>query len=466
MKIDKVILKNFRCFEDLTITFDERLTVLVAQNGAGKTAILDAVRIILWPYVSSFDLANNSSNSIANNIMIDDVTLTITNEEGNITRLLPCSINAFGDCTGISEWMRYREKESDRSKTLDDKHTKEIISQARHLQEKIRQADGAKITLPVFGYYGTGRLWSNKKRKKNLSKTDLTNMMIRTYGYLDCLDPASSYRAFEDWFTKTLLGHSIEVRKIIEREHSLSMSYETKFSDRITVIRNTLNKVLQMTDYENIDLDIDTSKSLVMFNKKTLVPLKIEQLSDGIRNMIGMVADIAYRCYQLNPHLGQKAAQEAQGIVLVDEVDMHLHPQWQQLILGQLQEAFPKLQFIVTTHSPQVLTTVPAKQIRVIKDVTSDEYVGKKFIVEIPETSSYGRESGDALAYIQYTPVRPPIPVVEKIREYEQLVRLGKEGDVVTQALKTYLHEAGVQIPNADLALWRFLAQQGVLIRD
>lgn len=466
MKIDKVILKNFRCFEDLTITFDERLTVLVAQNGAGKTAILDAVRVILWPYVSNFDLANNGSNSIANNIMIDDVTLTITNEDGNRARLLPCSLNAFGDCAGISEWMRYREKESDRSKTLDDKHTKEIMSQARHVQEKIRQADGIEINLPVFGYYGTGRLWSNKKRKKNLSKTDLTNMMIRTYGYLDCLDPASSYRAFEERFIKVLLGHQAELIKISQKKGSVAFFEPTKFSGFIEVVRQSINTVLALTEYEDIDLDLDTSQSLVMFNKKTLVRLKIEQLSDGIRNMIGMVADIAFRCHQLNPHLGKRAALEAQGVVLIDEVDMHLHPRWQQLILGQLQEAFPKLQFIVTTHSPQVLTTIPAKQIRIIKDVTPEGNVDKTFIVETPETSSYGRESGDALAYIMDTPVRPPIPIVKKVREYEQLVRLGKEDDVATQALKAYLYEVGVQIPDADLALWRFLAQQGVLIRD
>ena len=291
-------------------------------------------------------------------------------------------------------------------------------------------------------------------------------MMIRTYGYLDCLDHASSYRAFEERFIKVLLGHQSELIKISQKKGSVAFFERTKFSDFIEVVRQSINTVLALTEYENIDLDSDTSQSLVMSNKKTFVSLKIDQLSDGIRNMIGMVADIAFRCYQLNPHLGAKAALEAQGVVLIDEVDMHLHPQWQQLILGQLQAAFPKLQFIVTTHSPQVLTTVPAKQIRVIKDVTPDGYADKKFTVEIPQTSPYGRESGDALAYIMDTPVRPPISIVEKVRGYEQLVRLGKEYDVATQALKAYLYEAGVQIPDSDLALWRFLAQQGVLIRD
>jgi predicted ATP-binding protein involved in virulence len=86
--------------------------------------------------------------------------------------------------------------------------------------------------------------------------------------------------------------------------------------------------------------------------------LSVALLSDGIRNMIGMVADIAFRATKLNPQFGFLAAKETPGVVLIDEVDMHLHPEWQQVVLQSLTTAFPALQFIVTTHSPQVLTTV------------------------------------------------------------------------------------------------------------
>lgn len=94
--------------------------------------------------------------------------------------------------------------------------------------------------------------------------------------------------------------------------------------------------------------------------------LPVSLLSDGIRNMTGMVADIAFRATKLNPHLGARASLETGGIVLIDEIDMHLHPAWPQAVLGGLRRTFPNLQAIVTSHSPQVIRTVPAECIRVL----------------------------------------------------------------------------------------------------
>ncbi|MGB8922932.1 MAG: AAA family ATPase [Pseudomonas sp.] len=100
--------------------------------------------------------------------------------------------------------------------------------------------------------------------------------------------------------------------------------------------------------------------------------LKVSQLSDGIRNIVALAADIAYRCIKLNPHLGITAPHQCTGVVLIDEVDMHLHPAWQQTVIPDLLGAFPNIQFIVTTHSPQVITSVQAKCIRVLHTVTED----------------------------------------------------------------------------------------------
>jgi predicted ATP-binding protein involved in virulence len=79
-----------------------------------------------------------------------------------------------------------------------------------------------------------------------------------------------------------------------------------------------------------------------------------------------MVADLAHRCVRLNPHFGAEAAVRSPGLVLIDEVDMHLHPAWQQSVLAALRRAFKNMQFIVTTHSPQVISTVPARCIRIL----------------------------------------------------------------------------------------------------
>ena len=86
--------------------------------------------------------------------------------------------------------------------------------------------------------------------------------------------------------------------------------------------------------------------------------LPLSSLSDGVRNMIALIADIAHRCARLNPHLSEEAARQTPGVLLIDEVDMHLHPRWQQLVVDLLRKAFPSLQIILSTHSPHVLSTV------------------------------------------------------------------------------------------------------------
>ncbi len=421
MRLDSITLKSFRCFQDMTINFNQKLTVIVAVNGAGKTTVLDAVRIALWPYLKSFDLAHSGYNDPANSITIDDVTKAIINEDG-WARLLPAEVQAHGDVLGVYEWTRYREKETARSKTLDNSTAKKILHKAKDLQTLVRNPEAAPFGLPVLGYYGTGRLWSNKKEKRNVSQTStqVDNSQIRTYGYMDCLDPASSYRAFEKWFIKTLNGDTTEIQKLVRKTGSYSFSSKTKFSDRISVVRDALNIVMKHTGYTSIDLDADSQK--LTMEHDAGFELKIDQLSDGIRNMVGMVADIAYRCYQLNPHLGARAALDAKGIVMIDEVDMHLHPSWQQLVIGQLQEAFPNIQFIVTTHSPQVLSTVPSECIRVLHEVT-DEDGHRRMTVTTPTEQTRGSASHEVLASVMGTHARPDLKETQQLTEYKTLIQ-------------------------------------------
>ena len=183
--------------------------------------------------------------------------------------------------------------------------------------------------------------------------------------------------------------------------------------------------------------------------------MPVSQLSDGIRNTVALVADLAYRAVQLNPHLAERAALETDGIVLIDEVDMHLHPSWQQTILTSLREAFPKVQFIVTTHSPQVLSTVQKENIRVIHQQEN------QYIASLPTISPLARTASDALAYVMNVNTRPPLDkVLDAVRAYEYLIRQKKIDSKEALAAKAKLDAAGYEIPSADLALWNFLAQQ------
>ena len=109
-------------------------------------------------------------------------------------------------------------------------------------------------------------------------------------------------------------------------------------------------------------------QELLMFQGETHEAMPFHLLSDGVRSMLAIVMEIAFRCYLLNPHLGEKAATETSGVVLIDEIDLHLHPEWQKRVIRNLQDAFPRIQFVVTTHAPLVIGSLQDGKIFSIKD--------------------------------------------------------------------------------------------------
>jgi predicted ATP-binding protein involved in virulence len=151
--------------------------------------------------------------------------------------------------------------------------------------------------------------------------------------------------------------------------------------------------------------------------------------------MIGLVADIAYRSVRLNPHLGNDAVQETPGIVLIDEVDMHLHPEWQQVVLRDLKNsrAFPQVQFIVTTHSPQVLSTVRKEHIRILE-------AGEE-TAPIPLARTFGETSNDVLETVMHTPFRPDLEHVRDLDEYMHLIDRGLYREKEAKSLREKLEE-------------------------
>jgi predicted ATP-binding protein involved in virulence len=143
----------------------------------------------------------------------------------------------------------------------------------------------------------------------------------------------------------------------------------------------------------------------------------------------------------------------APALMLVDEIDLHLHPTWQQRVLDDLMRTFPGTQFIVTTHSPQVLSTVSRENIRVLTQREDGQHVALK-----PDFSPLGHEAGDALARVMGTHKYPPLALQDEIRAFEQMVREGMENTEEAAVLKATLEKAGYQIHASDLATWRFLA--------
>lgn len=468
MKLEKITLENFRCYQHLDIDFHPNITVLAANNGQGKTTILDAVRIALWPYVSQFDLARTPSEIQTNTIFIDDVRVLKSLEQNSrmfgaldvMARQLPSSITAIGQYDdNKTTWQRFRDSEAKNSRIKDDSGAKDLKASIKGLQVKIRDLNAPPETLPIFGYYGTGRLWNEKRLTEGKKgTTEKTNEQIRTFAYRDCLDPASSFKQFQDWFTSAYLKvMEYQIKQLEDGATFIEVPDELRRP--VKVVQDAVNAVLKPVGWQHLQYSEKYDKSLVL-KHPVLGVMKISQLSDGIKNMLAMIADIAYRCVLLNGHLQDRAAKQSPGVVMIDEVDMHLHPQWQQTVIGSLREAFPTIQFIVTTHSPQVLSTVPKECIRVL-GVNSEG----DDIAAAPLAASYGEPSNDVLQAIMHVDPQPPVPEKYLLDELTSLVDQGeyqsKRAKELLTELKQKLNDQHPQILKIERSIRRQVALKG-----
>jgi predicted ATP-binding protein involved in virulence len=329
------------------------------------------------------------------------------------------------------------------------------------IQAQIRDPAKPTLDLPVFGYYGTGRLWAQKRlteTTKGQDDTLKTDFYVRTFAYLNCLDPASSYKHFKEWFTWAF--ESYREAQIKQLEIRSTHADVSAAQERIHVVQQAIDIVLRpTTGWHTLEYSVSHEKSLVLHHDQQGT-LEVDLLSDGIRSVLAMVGDIAYRCIKLNPHLGGNAARETQGVVMIDEVDMHLHPRWQQVVLDQLQQAFPLIQFIVTTHSPQVLSTVKRENIRVL----SQNFNGVA-IAEPPLAMTYGEPSGDVMHSVMMVDPQPPVIEKADLQRLTAWVDQGNYQSVaakqVMQSLSAALGEQHPQLQRLKRSIQRQEALKG-----
>ena len=362
LRIDSLSLTNYRCFKkmDSPILFQPDITVLVARNGEGKTAFLDAVKIALGTFTSSFPVTTYA------HFHVSDVHISALHDNVYCEAVYPVSLKAEGIINGKKEhWSRALQKAKGRTTTSGAR----VVSKYGEELFKKTEADdeNANVSLPLIAFYGTGRLWAEHKDMDDGAISPLAQS--RFAGYENALSARSTYKQVKNWLIEALQMDASQVP---------SSTQPGKFvHSQLVAIKKALQNVLgneglgQM-HYNHFYKDIAVinnykwDNGALRSNNNAATALPIPWLSDGIRAVFSMVADIAYRCVKLNPHLQERACEETSGIILIDEVDIFLHPSWQQRIIGDLQRTFPNIQFIVTTHSPQVVSSVPKECIRII----------------------------------------------------------------------------------------------------
>lgn len=424
LRVTDLVVENFRCFRECSVDFHPSLTVIAADNGRGKTAILDALSIALGLYV---DVLTDSHNPTR--FERSDIRLASPSESANAKSEFT-SVYASGLVDGGNiRWRRSISSIGSQARTT-TKDARDLMYAANHVAARLSKfaSDEGEVAppLPLVALYGTGRLWSEHRltSSRRSAAVDVSRMG-RVAGYVDCLSPSSSFKAFATWYGETYAT--------VAGTHSLGYDRVDRPQLLLSAVNEATNSVLSPTGWSGLGWDTEAGGLAVEHPAHGRVPVSL--LSDGVKSVTALVADIAHRCVRLNPHFGGEAARLCPGVVMIDEVDMHLHPSWQQKIIGLLTEAFPKVQFILTTHSPQVISTVKSESVRVLSAI------GEVAEARSPRFQTRGVESSEVLARVMEVDPIPQVEEAEWVSRYRALLQAGQHQSAAGKSFRERIVE-------------------------
>lgn len=330
MKLKSIEFTNFRSFYRGNISFENDLTVIIGKNGAGKTSVLKAAAIALsW-------LRARLMSKTANGQYIDPLSITNGHSQSKLHVTL--------QNTQTIDIPNKAVKGVNKKYELDVEALKEWGNQYREEIERTNYM----TSVPVYVYYGVER--------------SVIDIPLRIHGkdynlldtYKDSLSGSANFRDFFTWFRN---------QEDIENQYLVRSSRIDGFcaTRELDVFRRAMESF--MPEYTNFHVE---RGPLRMMADKSGIAINVSQMSDGEKIYLALIGDLCHRLVLGNPTLQNPLLGE--GVVLIDEIDLHLHPEWQGELASRLNKAFPNVQFIITTHSPHVVNSVPTRCIRILEN--------------------------------------------------------------------------------------------------
>ena len=414
MRIDQLTLKNFKGFKSQQFLFHPEFNLLVGKNGTGKTSVLDALSVA----VGSWLLGINGADTRP--IRAEEVMFSPFLHKGKGTwddavqkasweYQYPCEITAQGRVLDQRvSWSRRLNGANGRTTYRDAASIKEL---AAKLDNSVRRGE-EDVSLPLISYYGTGRLWNVPRDSYRVTDpVQLSNKadLSRFAGYANSTDPRLSVGDLMRWIARqSWITH--------QRNGSVSPVFEVVQRALVAHVEGATNLYFDAVLGEVV-VEMDGGKQ------------PFSNLSDGRRCMLAMVGDMAQKAARLNPHYGGEVLQRTQGVVLIDELDLHLHPRWQRRIIEDLRRTFPKIQFICTTHSPFLIQSLRSGEELIMLDGQPTANVANLPVEEIaqgimgianPQVSlRYEEMKGAATHYLEELETASNLPE-EKLAEYKK----------------------------------------------
>jgi predicted ATP-binding protein involved in virulence len=404
MRFESISLTDYRGHAKLHVDFNPGFNVIVGVNGSGKTAVLKAICDALTGFSNYLSLPNGNYQALA------DQNVARLKSESHSGRYrfepqYPVKVSATAvafEYSSVCIWSTVKTSQVDHAQ-----QTGHTPGQIWHTKQQAGGPQGeeirASLSLPIIAFYRANRHWNQPQPHEMAAATTRNS---RTDGYVSWWDASLDSSALQAWV----------ISKCLERfqtSSETSTSFDDIDSDELALVNQALGTAVEGA--KGLKYDLKQKSLLVEWTNSAAAarePTSFENLSDGQRAVIGLVADIARRMCVMNPQLGQDVTSKTPGVVLIDELDMHLHPRWQRILTSGLKRAFPEVQFIVASHSPQVLGELRPEEIILLRQSGTTH----------PQVS-YGLTSNQVLEEIMGADARTP--EVEKMLSevFEQLER-------------------------------------------
>lgn len=336
MKIRNISLTNFRGIQQANITFTDRPTVIVGVNGAGKTTLLDALAITLSQVTSRIYESAQKARSFSP----DDIFIS-----ADYTRAV-ADIELEQQTVAFALALNKRAGKHPKERTSHFDLLNPVIQPLAAKNKNYGENEATAMSLPLAIYYDVHRAVMDiplRVREKLKNTPAEGNEDALTNGGAD-------FKRFFNWY-----------RNEEDRENQ-NFRRDPGYTDpKLDAVRRAIEIFTGFCD-----LHIDRKAPLRMVVKKKGLEFSVNQLSNGEKCLLALVGDLARRLALVNPLSSNPLLGEA--IVLIDEIDLHLHPKWQRNVLKNFAETFPNCQFIVSTHSPQIIGEIPPEHVLLVRD--------------------------------------------------------------------------------------------------
>jgi len=365
MKLQTLAMENFRACEQLELELGSRLTVLLGNNGSGKTSVLDGIAIGLGAVLTHLPSVSGITFRKSGDIR----------QQGNL--LAPYTRIGL-EMPNRLKWDRVKRRDKSKITAMATPPPVGLKGLEAYLDESVidRLNAGEEYELPIMAYYGVSRaVLEVPLRRKGFPKEH-----TRLEALSQSLEAQSSFRSAFIWF----YNKENEEHRLQKEKRSFDVTLK-----ELDAVRRAINQVFP--DISNPHIELNPLRLAVTINGETL---DLMQLSDGYKTLLGLVIDLSMRMGLANPHL--KDPLSAEAVVMIDEVDLHLHPSWQQRVLADLLRTFSNTQFILTTHSPFVVEALNnhLKRGKLGELPTQDKEIDNLIPLSTIEVRAYLMENG------------------------------------------------------------------------